>query len=62
MIATFNTKFFFVEAKYTLTKLGRTRQYSGDDLDLYVKRFHDKVLNCVDPETKKYWLMYAYMA
>lgn len=47
-IATFNIKFFFIEAKYTLVELGRTRQYAGEDLDLYVKRFHDKVLDCVN--------------
>lgn len=49
MVATFNTKFFFAEAKYTLAELGRTRQYAGEDLDLYVKRFHDKALEYVDP-------------
>lgn len=35
--------------KYTLAELGRTRQYAGKDLDLYMKRFHDKALDCVDP-------------
>lgn len=49
MVATFNTKFFFAEAKYTLAEWGRTRQYAGEDLDLYVKRFHDKALDCIDP-------------
>lgn len=38
--------FFFVEAKYTLTKLDRARQYTGEDLELYVKRFHEKALDC----------------
>lgn len=41
-----STKFFFAEAKYTLAELGRTRQYAGKDLDLYVKRFHDKARLC----------------
>lgn len=50
MVAAFNTKFFFAEAKYTLTELGRTRHYAGEDLDLYVKRFHDKPLDLVDEE------------
>lgn len=49
MVATFNTKFFFGEAKYTLAELGRTRQYAGDNLDLYLKRFRDKALGYVDP-------------
>lgn len=48
MVGAFNTKFFFAEAKYTLVELGRTRQYAGEGLDLYVKRFHDKALDCVD--------------
>lgn len=49
MVAAFNTKFFFTEAKYTLAELGRSRQYAAKDLDLYVKRFHDRALDCVDP-------------
>lgn len=44
MVSTFYTKFFFAEATYTLVELGRSRQYSG----LYIKRFHEKALNCVD--------------
>lgn len=48
IVATFNTKFFFTEAKYTLAELGCTLQYACQDLDLYVKRFHDKALDCVD--------------
>lgn len=47
MVATFKTKFLFAEAKYTLVKLGRTWQYADEELDLYVKRFHDKALDCV---------------
>lgn len=49
MVAAFNTKFFFAEAKYTLAELGRTTQYASEDLDLNVKRFHDKALDYVDP-------------
>lgn len=49
MVAAFNTKFFFAKAKYTLAELGHTRQYAGEDLDLYMKRYHDKALDCVDP-------------
>lgn len=53
MVAAFNTKFFFTEAKYTLAELGRSRHYAGEDLDLYVKRFHDKALDYVDPVEKE---------
>lgn len=49
MVATFKTKLFFAEVKYTLAELGCTQQYAGKDLDLYVKRFHDKALDYVDP-------------
>lgn len=44
----FNTKFFCIEPKFTLTKLGITHQYLGEDLDAYVKRFHEKPLYCCD--------------
>lgn len=36
-------------SNYTLAELGRTMQYSGEDVDLYVKRFHEKTLDCIDP-------------
>lgn len=49
MVAAFKTEFFFIEAKYTLAELDRTRQCAGEDLDLYVKRFHDKALDCINP-------------
>lgn len=49
MVSTFNVKFFCVEAKYTLAKLCRTWQYPGEDLNLFVKRFHEKALECSDP-------------
>lgn len=41
----FNTKFFNVEAKFSLFELGRI-QCSWEHLDTYVKRFHDKALAC----------------
>lgn len=52
MVSTFNTK-FCAEAKYALAELGRTRQYPGKDLDLYVKRFHKISLDCYDPVNKE---------
>lgn len=42
------------EAKFTLPKLGCTRQFLNEDMDLYVKRFHERPLDCcnaVDEET-----------
>lgn len=45
MVSAFNTKFFCVEAKYTLVELGRTKQYPGKNFDIYVKRFHEKALD-----------------
>lgn len=32
-----------------VAELGRTRQYLGEYLDLYVRRFHEKTLDCCDP-------------
>lgn len=34
---------------WTLSQLGRTREYSNEDLDVYVKRFREKALDCWDP-------------
>lgn len=39
MVSTFNTKSFYVEAKYILAELRPTKQYPGEGLGLYVKRF-----------------------
>lgn len=50
----FNAKFFCGDAKFTLVELGRTRQFLGEDLDIYIKRFHEKALdycNAIDKET-----------
>lgn len=41
-----NAKFFYVETKLTLVELGLARQYSGEDLDVYVRNFYEKALNC----------------
>lgn len=45
----YNTKPFYTEAKFTLAELGRMHQYSGEDLDMYVKCFHEKTMDCCDP-------------
>lgn len=47
----------YAEAKLTSTELARTRQYSGEDLDEYVKRFNEKALDCCDPVVKMFWWM-----
>lgn len=44
----FNTKFFRREAKFSLTELDRTKQYPEGDLDLYVKSFHERAIDCRD--------------
>lgn len=54
LVTLFNAKFFYGEAKFTLAELGRTRQHPNEDLDLYVKRFRERALDCndaVDEET-----------
>lgn len=49
MVSTFHTNVLCVEAKYTLAELDYTRKYPGEDLDLYVKTFHEKVVDCHNP-------------
>lgn len=54
LVTLFNAKFFCGDAKFTLVELSRTRQYSGEDLDVYVRRFRERALYCsdaVDEET-----------
>lgn len=47
LVSLFNTKFFC--ARLNLAKLGRTRQHPGEDLDVYVRRFHQRALDYCDP-------------
>lgn len=37
------------QAKFTLSELGRRHQYPKEDLDAYVKLFHEKALDCCNP-------------
>lgn len=37
-----------VEAKFKLTEITRKCQYPGEDLNVYVKRFYEKALDCYD--------------
>lgn len=39
LVSFFNTKFFCADGRFTLPRLGPTRQYLGEDLHGYVKRF-----------------------
>lgn len=36
------------QTRFTLVELGRTRQYSNEYLNVYVRRFHEKALDCCD--------------
>lgn len=56
----FNTKFFCGEEKCSLVELGRTCQFLGEDLDLFVIRFHERVVDCCDVVDEKQ-LLTAYM-
>lgn len=48
LMPTFKTKFFYAEAKFSLTELCQTRQHLGNDLDAYVRRFHEKAMDRCD--------------
>lgn len=48
MLSTLNTKIFCAEAKYTLAEFGCTRQFPSEDLNLYVRKFQEKALDCCD--------------
>lgn len=43
----FNTKLFGIEAKFSLAELGRIRQYVGEDLDLYICKFYERLWTIV---------------
>lgn len=45
----FDTKFFCIEAKFTFAGLGRTRKYLREDVNAYMKRFHERALDYCDP-------------
>lgn len=45
----FNTKFFYVETKFSLAELSLIRQHLEEYLDRYVKRFYDKALKSLRP-------------
>lgn len=48
LVTLINAKSFCGEAKFTLAELGRTRQYLGGNLYVYVKRFCERTLDCSD--------------
>lgn len=49
----FNAKFFYAEVKFSLVELGRLRQYPNEDLETYMRRFHDRALDCCDPNRRE---------
>lgn len=54
LVTLFHAKLFCDEAKFTHAELGRTRQYPSEDMDVHVKRFRERALDCsdaVDEET-----------
>lgn len=44
-----STQFLYAEAKITLVELSRTHQYSGENVDGYVKHFYEQAQACCDP-------------
>lgn len=52
LVSLFNNKLFYAEAKHTRATLGRTRHFLREDLDAYLRSFHERVLNCCDPMIK----------
>lgn len=57
MVSTFNTNPFCEEAIFSLAELGGTR--SGEDLDLYVRRFHEKALDSCEPVDEEVLLIFC---
>lgn len=55
-------KFFFAKTKFTLAELGLTRQYLGEDLKAYVKRFMRKHWIAMIKWLNMYWWMFAFKA
>lgn len=49
LVSSLKTKFSYAEAKSTLAWLGRTSQHSDEDLDVNLKYFHEKELDCCNP-------------
>lgn len=46
-VSLFNTSFFYSEAKFMPAELNQANQYIGDNMDAYLKRFHEKALIAV---------------
>lgn len=41
------------EARYTFVEFSLTRQHYSEDLDVYVRRFHENALDCCDPVSEE---------
>lgn len=48
LVSMCNSKFFYAEANYSLAELDYIRKRLGEDLDIYVKMFHEKTLDRCD--------------
>lgn len=53
LISLLNLKFFCAKGRLSLVKLGYISQHPGEDLDTYVRRFHNKALDSCDPVEDK---------
>lgn len=53
LVSLFKSKFFCANSKFSLAKLGHICQRPREDLDTYMKRFHDRALDCYDPVEEK---------
>lgn len=51
LVSQVNSKFFYDKTRFSLAELSRTWQY--EDLDVYIRRFHERALNCYDPMDKE---------
>lgn len=61
LVTVFNTKFSYGEVTFTLIEFGSTQQFPGEDVDLYVKKFHERALDCCDAVNEEKWLTSVHM-
>lgn len=53
LVSLFDPKFFYAKNKFSLVELDHVRQYSGVDLDTYVRSFLYLALDCCDPRKQR---------
>lgn len=44
----FNTKFSCIKTEFSFVELDGTLQYPKEDMDIYLKSFNDRALDCCD--------------